>query len=93
MPTFLVEAYEPCGHDESHAEIEQRVRTAAAALSRSGAEVRFLRSIYVPTDETCFHLFDGPSIEVVEAVGRRAELTFNRVTEAIEPALSEGGAI
>jgi hypothetical protein len=87
MPTFLVEAYEPRGHDESLAEIERRARTAAAELSRSGTAVRYMRSIYVPADETCFHVFEGPSIEVVEEVGRRARLEFDRITEAVEPAL------
>lgn len=88
MPTFLVEAYEPRGHDESLAEIERRARAAAAELTRSGTAVRYLRSIYVPADETCFHVFEAPSIEAVEAVGRRARLEFDRVTEAVEPVLT-----
>ncbi len=88
MPTFLVEAYEPRGRNESLAEIERRARAAAAELSRSGMAVRYLRSIYIPVDETCFHVIECPSIEVVEEVGRRAQLEFDRITEAIEPALA-----
>lgn len=88
MPTFLVEAYEPRGRNGSLAEIERRARAAAAELSRSGKAVRYLRSIYVPTDETCFHVFEGPSVEVVEEVGRRAQLEFNHVTEAVERVLT-----
>jgi hypothetical protein len=88
MPTFLVEAYEPCGRAGSLVEIERRARTAAAELSRSGTTVRYMRSIYIPADETCFHVIEGPSIEVVEEVGRRAQLEFDRITEAIEPVLT-----
>ncbi len=85
MPTFLVEAYEPRGHHGSLVESERRVRTAAAELSRSGTDVRYLRSIYVPADEMCFHVFEGASIDVVEEVGRLARRKFDRVTEAVEP--------
>ena len=54
--------------------------------------MRYLRSIYVPEDETCFHLFESPSIEGVEEVGRRAGLVFNRITEAVEPVITEGAS-
>jgi hypothetical protein len=91
MPTYLVEAYEPRGHDASLAEIERRARAAAEELSRSGTAVRYMRSIYVPADETCFHVFESSSIEVVEEVGRRAHLEFDRVTEAFEPVLTSEG--
>ena len=46
--------------------------------------MRYVRSIVVPGDETCFHVFEAPSQEAVEEVGRRAELPFDRVTEALE---------
>lgn len=91
MPTFLVEAYEPRGRNGSLAEIEGRARAAAAELSRSGMAVRYLRSIYVPADETCFHVFEGSSIGQVEEVGRRAGLAFDRITEAVEPAADGRG--
>ena len=90
MPTFLIEAYEPNRHGESLADIERRSRTVAAELSREGTAVRYLRSIYVPADETCFHLFESPSIEGVQEVGRRAGLIFDRITEAVEPVTSDG---
>ena len=90
MPTFLVEAYEPNGHGESLAGIERRSRSVAAEVTREGTAVRYLRSIYVPADETCFHLFESLSIEGVEEVGRRAGLVFGRITEAVEPVTPHG---
>ena len=90
MPTFLVEAYEPNGHRESLADIERRSRAMAAELSREGIAVRYLRSIYVPADETCFHVFEGQSLEAIEELGRRAGLIFDRITEAVEPVDPDG---
>lgn len=91
MPTFLVEAYQPRGRNKSLAEIERRARAAAAELSISGTAVRYLRSIYVPADETCFHFIEAASLEAVEEVGRRAGLAFDRITEAVEPIPCQGG--
>jgi hypothetical protein len=54
--------------------------------------VTYVRSIHVPEDETCFHLFEAESAEVVYEAGRRTGLTFDRVAAAVEPVISEGGA-
>ena len=64
-------------------EIEARLRTAAAELSDSGTPVRYVRSILVPEDETCFHLLDGPSSEAVAETARRAGISTPRITEAV----------
>ena len=88
MPTFLVEVYMPrlrAGEVEKAAE---RARAAAAALRRSGSDVCYLRLIFVPDDETCFHLFEA---ETVRVAGRFAGLAFDRITEAVESVNSEGG--
>ncbi len=90
MPTFLIEAYEPNRHGESLADIERRSRTVAAELSREGTAVRYLRSIYVPADETCFHILEGASLEAIEELARRAGLAFDRITEAVEPVTTDG---
>jgi hypothetical protein len=46
----------------------------AEQMAREGAQVRFLRSIFVPGVEICFLLFTGPSAEVVAEVVRRAAI-------------------
>jgi hypothetical protein len=91
VPTFLVEMYMPrlrAGEVEKAAE---RARAAAAALRRSGSDVCYLRLIFVPDDETCFHLFEAASAETVRVAGHFAGLAFDRVTEAVESVNSEGG--
>ncbi len=88
MPMFLVETYAPQRPHGALVEIERRARNAATQLSRAGMAVRYLRTMYVPADETCFHVFEGPSADAIKQVGRRAHLEFDRITEAVEPAPS-----
>jgi len=59
-----------------------RVRLAAEEHTRAGTPVRYLRSIFVPDDETCFHVIEAPSAEAVAEIARRAGLPVERVVEA-----------
>lgn len=81
MASFLVEAYTP--EAAAIAEIEARVRRAAEDLSQTGTPIRHLRSIFVPQDETCFHLFEAPSAEAVREATQRARLAPQRIVEAL----------
>jgi hypothetical protein len=44
--------------------------------------VRYQRAIFVPRDELCFHLLDGPSPEAVHEAVARAGIVPQRVVEA-----------
>jgi len=80
---FLVElARSPLGWSELQA-LTARARTAAEEVSRDGPSVRFLRAIFVPEDETCFFLYEGPNAGAVVEAGRRAALRFRSVVEAL----------
>jgi uncharacterized protein DUF4242 len=59
----------------------QEVATRARAAAGGG--VRFLRSIFVPEDDTCFLLYEGPSAESVRAAAQRARLGVQRVEAAL----------
>jgi len=76
MRTYLVEAY-VTRLDESR---RRQLATAARAAAESTSLVRYLGSMFVPEDETCFHLLEAPSRE---AIGDCA-LTFERIVEVIE---------
>ena len=83
MPEFLVELY---ASRDSAAAVEQgaeEARQAAVELNQQGTRVRFLRSLFVPEDETCFYLFEADSAESVRAAAQRAGLRFDRVAEAV----------
>jgi hypothetical protein len=64
----------------------ERVRLAAEDHTRRGTPVRYLRSIFVPDDETCFLIFEAGSADAVRAVAEQASLSFEHVATAIEKA-------
>jgi uncharacterized protein DUF4242 len=57
--------------------------TARARAATEGGPVRFLRSIFVPEDDTCFLLYEGPSAQSVRAAAARAKLGVRRVESAL----------
>jgi Protein of unknown function (DUF4242) len=81
MSSYLLEAYTPASALLDH--IEARVRSAAAEISESGTPVRHVRSIFVPEDETCFHVLDGPSREAIARTAKRAGISTPRITKAV----------
>jgi hypothetical protein len=91
MADFLVEVYTPTLDEAALAKLVAQLKAVVEAMSAE-IPVTYLRSIHVPEDETCFHLFEAESAEVVYEAGRRAGLTFDRVATAVEPVTSEGGA-
>jgi hypothetical protein len=78
---YLAELYLPKGSYERQAMLN-RVEEATLALASSGTRVRFARSISLSADETCFLIFDAPTASDVVEIGRRAGLSFDRVSEA-----------
>lgn len=84
MPTYLVEAYMPRSHAQEARAAGRRAHAAAEELSRKGTPVRYVRTTFLPDDETCFHVFKAVSANAVEEVARRAELGRARVVPAIE---------
>jgi hypothetical protein len=82
--SYFVEVYVPRSHGRDASAAAAQARAAAAALSREGRQIRYVRTTFLPDDETCFHLFEAGSAEVVEAVVERAELGRARVVAAVE---------
>jgi hypothetical protein len=81
--TFIAECFWP---DMSEAKVRAagtRVRRAAHAASRDGADVHYLGAILIPADEVAFCLFEGSSAELVRKVSQRAEIPFERILETV----------
>lgn len=72
MPEFLVEAYV----SRTDAAVE------VPAFEGASSDLRLIRSIFVPEDETCFYLFQARSLDAVRKAVTRVGLRVERITEA-----------
>jgi hypothetical protein len=77
----MVELYVPASTQGSGARAAEE---SARSLREEGLAVWYLRSIVIPGDETCFHVFEAPSLEAVHEVARRATVRFERIVPVIE---------
>jgi hypothetical protein len=84
VPRYLVETYVPRTHAPDAREAAQRARAAARQASRQGEAVRYVRTMLLPGDETCFHVFDAASEDAVAEACRLAWLGTPRIVRAIE---------
>jgi hypothetical protein len=80
---FLAELYVSRLDSATVERSSQKACLAAEELTREGTPVRWLRSIFVPEDETCFLLYESGSAEAVREAAGRASLTFERIAAAV----------
>jgi hypothetical protein len=83
MPEYLIELYVPAAGSSAAGTGAGRVREATGTVASKGAAVRYLRSIYVAADETCFVLLEAETIETAQEVARLADVPSNRVSEVV----------
>ena len=84
MPTYLVEVYLARSRCSDVDGAATRARQAAEELTREGTAVRYVRSTFVPDDETCFHVFEAGSEEIVREVCRQAGFGSPRIVPVVE---------
>lgn len=89
MPRYLVERHLPGITGDQLKMAASRAKKTTSEMTAQGTPVRYLRSIFIPAEEKCFCLFDGPSPEAVEEANRRAQIPFERVVEAQHVAAEE----
>jgi hypothetical protein len=79
MPNYLVESYLA---DSPEAVEEERER--AQALDDARAGVRYVRTTFLPGDETILHVFEAPSLAALRRVALTGQLSHERIVEAVE---------
>ena len=84
MPDYCLELYLAEGSRAALEEAARRARAAAESFGARGRSVRYLRSTYLPEDETCLHFFAAASREDVAEAARHAGLTGDRITSSID---------
>ena len=88
---YLAEVFAPHGSVEEQRAEAERLDAAAAALASRGTRVRHLHSVFVPDEETAFHLLEAEHRTIVDEVLRDAGLEAERVSPAIPVAGNERG--
>jgi hypothetical protein len=79
MPNYLVEAYmadAPSAFEDA--------RACARSLADEAAEVRYVRTTFLPGDETILHLFEAPSLAVLRRAALLSQFVHERIVEAVE---------
>jgi len=82
MPTYMVERHLPGFTNDQLPAAAGAAKSTTAQMVAEGTPVRYLRSTFIPAEEKCFCLFEGPSIEAVKDANERAGLPFERIHEA-----------
>ena len=84
MSEFLLELYVSRSDRGAVLDGADRAGLAAQRLRRDGASIRYLRSIFVPEDETCLFVYEAASIDDVRRAAGLAGLPADHIVEALE---------
>ena len=91
MAKYMVERHLPGIKPDELAAAAARAKATTAEMTTEGTPVRYLRSTFIPGEDKCFCLFEGPSEEAVIEANRRAEIPLERVVEAMHIASEDLG--
>ena len=67
MREFVAEQYVSRTDGEAAERGANAARVLAEQLTREGTPVEFVRSIFIPEDETCIYIYKADSIETLRA--------------------------
>jgi hypothetical protein len=87
VPSYLIESYLA----DSPAAVEA-ARDRARSLADEGAGVRYVRTTFLPGDETVLHVFEAPSAAALRRAARRGDLQCERIVPAEELGIAQPGA-
>ena len=93
MATYLVERYFPGRSEEELRSALARVRAASDRMEEEGVAVRYLGSLFLPSEEACFCWFEGPSADAVAEANGRALLPFAHITAAVLIGSGQAGSV
>jgi hypothetical protein len=84
MAEFLLEIHIPQADLDAVKRGARRARFVAERHRRQGSAVRYVRSIFLPEDETWLILYQAVDADAVRAAASDAELPFERLIGAVE---------
>jgi hypothetical protein len=80
---FLVERYLSVSAALDLASSVARVARICAERRHDETAVRYLQSMYLPAEDTCFCVFQAHSSDAVRAVNEVGHFPLDRITEAV----------
>lgn len=89
MANYYVERYLPGITPEQLAAAAGSAKRTTAEMTQEGTPVRYLRSTFIPGEEKCFCLFEGPSADAVKTANERAQIPYERIVEAMHVAAED----
>lgn len=84
MAIYLAERTLPGVTREQLAAMQHAAIEMSARFTAQGRSVRYLRSVFVPSESRCISLFEAENGALVRDVNEAAQLPFTRIVEAVE---------
>jgi hypothetical protein len=83
MARYMVERHLPGFTEEQLPAAAGAAKSSSAEMTREGTPIHYVRSTFVPGEDKCYCLFEGPSEQAVKAAQERAGLPYERIHEAV----------
>ena len=84
MTVFMVDRDLPGVTLDVLAAAQRNAIDMAAEHRRRGKDVRYIRSMFVPSESHCMCLFEGSDAQAVADVNDEAQIPYTRITEALD---------
>jgi len=89
MRIYLVDRDLPGFTVEAMVALQQAAIEMSRRCLADGKSVRYLRSVFMPSESHCMCLFEAESAKLVQELNEAAEIPFTRIIEALELTGSE----
>lgn len=86
MPQYIVERILPNFTADQLKAAATSAKQTTAKMTEEGTPIRYMRSFFVPGEDKCFCLFEGPSAAIVQEANDRAHLPYERILDGIHVA-------
>lgn len=83
MAVYLVERYLPGIDGEGLRALVARLDAAGTQLRADGTPVRYLGSLYLPGEESCFCRVEAPTADAARQLNELAGTPYARISEAV----------
>jgi len=84
MTIYLAERHLPGITVEGLMVIQKTTIEMSQRFTTEGKPVRYLRSVFVPSESRCLSLFEAENAVLVRDVNEAAQIPFTRIVEALD---------